>query len=164
MTRVRAGSDPLRVGLVGYGLGGAAFHAPFIATTPGLELSAIVTRDPERQRRVAHDYPTVHVLADAQDLWAERTELDVVVISTPNRTHVPLALAAINAGLHVVVRIGGWMATSSRFADWSPTVPSEPWCDSSRASSDGVRPRREAGASEAHPRTRAVYSSIWAVT
>lgn len=103
MTRVRAGSDPLRVGLVGYGLGGAAFHAPFIATTPGLELSAIVTRDPERQRRVAHDYPTVHVLADAQDLWAERTELDVVVISTPNRTHVPLALAAINAGLHVVV-------------------------------------------------------------
>jgi len=36
--------SPMRVALVGYGLAGSAFHAPFIATTPGLRLAAIVTR------------------------------------------------------------------------------------------------------------------------
>ena len=35
----------LRVGLIGYGLAGAVFHAPFLAATPGLRLAAVVTRD-----------------------------------------------------------------------------------------------------------------------
>ena len=94
---------PLRVGLLGYGLGGAAFHAPFIATTPGLELSAIVTRDAERQRKAAHDYPGVRIVAEAERLLDADSGIDLVVISTPNRTHVPLARAAIDAGRHVVV-------------------------------------------------------------
>ena len=38
----------LQVGLVGYGLAGRVFHAPLVATTPGLALAAIVTSDPER--------------------------------------------------------------------------------------------------------------------
>jgi len=103
MTRVRPDHPPLRAGLVGYGLGGSAFHAPFIATTPGLELAAIVTRKPERQRQATHDYPGVRVVADVERLWDPGSGLDVVVISTPNRTHVPLARSAIEAGLHAVV-------------------------------------------------------------
>ncbi|MFD0885590.1 oxidoreductase, partial [Streptosporangium algeriense] len=34
----------LRVDLAGYGVAGALFHAPLIAATPGLRLSAVVTR------------------------------------------------------------------------------------------------------------------------
>ncbi len=94
---------PIRVGLVGYSLGGAAFHAPFIATTPGLELVAIVTRNPERQQKSAHDHPGVMILDDVARLWDPSLGLRLVAISTPNRTHVPLTLAAIEAGLHVVV-------------------------------------------------------------
>src|SRR6185312_7075602 len=37
------------------------------------------------------------------ELFQDRAETDLVVISTPNRTHVPLALQAIDAGLAVVV-------------------------------------------------------------
>ena len=92
-----------RVGVIGYGLGGAAFHAPFIAATPGLELTAIVTRDAERQRTAAHKYPGVRIVDDVSQLWNGSLGLDLVAISTPNRTHVPLALAAIEAGMHVVV-------------------------------------------------------------
>jgi predicted dehydrogenase len=103
MARVRLGDAPLQVGLVGYGLGGSAFHAPFVATTPGLELAAIVTRDPERQRQAARDYPGVRIVAEVERLWDRSLGLDVVVISTPNRTHVPLALSAIDAEMHVVV-------------------------------------------------------------
>jgi len=96
-------SPPLRAGVIGYGLGGAAFHAPFIATTPGLQLTAIVTHDAERQRTVARSYPGVRIVDDVSQLWDGSVGLDLVAISTPNRTHVPLALAAIAAGLHVVV-------------------------------------------------------------
>ena len=85
----------LRVGVIGYGLGGAAFHAPFIATTAGLELSAIVTRDAERQRAAARNYPDARIIDDVSQLWSGSLGLDLVAISTPNRTHVPLALAAI---------------------------------------------------------------------
>jgi len=105
MTRPKQGDEAtvLRVGVIGYGLGGAAFHAPFIAATPGLELAAIVTRDADRQRAVASRYPGVRIVDDAAQLWDGTLGLDLVAISTPNRTHVPLALAAIAAGMHVIV-------------------------------------------------------------
>src|SRR5678816_2793329 len=93
----------LRVGVIGYGLGGSAFHAPFIAATPALELTAIVTRDADRKRAAAQRYPGVRIVDDVAQLWDGSLGLDLVAISTPNRTHVPLALAAIAAGMHVVV-------------------------------------------------------------
>ncbi len=92
---------PSRVGLLGYGVAGAVFHAPLIASTPGLRLDAVVTANPERQEQVRRDHPDAAVLASADELWAR--ELDVVVVATPNRTHVPLTLAALEAGLAVVV-------------------------------------------------------------
>jgi predicted dehydrogenase len=98
-----AARDTLAVGLVGYGLGGAAFHAPLIAATPGLRLAAVVTRNAERAATARRDHPGVRVVPDTDALWAMARELDVVVISTPNATHVPLARAALAAGLPVVV-------------------------------------------------------------
>lgn len=94
---------PIRVALIGYGLAGASFHAPFIATTPSLALRAIVTRDPERRARAAHDHPQARLVDDAAALWRQARALDLVVVATPNRTHVPLARAALEAGLAVVV-------------------------------------------------------------
>ena len=103
MTHVRPDGGPVRVAVIGYGLGGSAFHAPFVSTTPGLELAAIVTREGERQQRVARDYPGVRIVDDVERLWDADAGIDAVAISTPNRTHVPLALSAIEAGKHVVV-------------------------------------------------------------
>ena len=96
-------NTPIRVALIGYGLAGASFHAPFIATTPSLDLRAIVTHDPERRARAARDHPQARIVDDADVLWREASELDLVVVATPNRTHVPLARAALAAGLAVVV-------------------------------------------------------------
>lgn len=94
---------PLRVGLIGYSLGGAVFHAPLIAVIPGLRLVAIVTADPARRAQAERDHPSAAIVDSAEWLWANAHELDLVVIATPNRTHIPLALAAVAAGLHVVV-------------------------------------------------------------
>ena len=95
--------EAVRVGIIGYGLAGAVFHAPLVATTPGMRVAAIVTSNPERQAQARRDYPEAAVFATVESLWSNRAALDLVVVATPNRTHVPLALAALDAGLPVVV-------------------------------------------------------------
>ena len=97
------GGKPLEVGLIGYGLGGSAFHAPLVAATPGLRLAAVVTRDIGRRAEVEQRYAGTRVLAGVNELWAMAHALDLVVVSSPNATHVPYARAALEAGLHVVV-------------------------------------------------------------
>jgi predicted dehydrogenase len=96
-------SDDLTVGLIGYGLAGFAFHAPLIATTPELRLEAIVTANPERQAAASRDHPKAQILPTADLLFTSRPRVDLIVIASPNRTHVPFATAAIDAGIAVVV-------------------------------------------------------------
>ena len=95
--------EPLRVALIGYGLGGAAFHAPLISAVPDLELAAVVTANPERQAAVRRRYPDTAVLDDVGRLWESAGSYDLVVVTTPNRQHTPLATAALTAGLPVVI-------------------------------------------------------------
>ena len=92
-----------KVALLGYGLAGSVFHAPFIATTPGLELSVVVTGDDERREQAIREHPGVTVVGTADEVWARAGELDLAVNATPNSSHVPLGLAALEAGLGVVV-------------------------------------------------------------
>ncbi|MFI9816597.1 Gfo/Idh/MocA family protein [Saccharothrix variisporea] len=91
----------MRTALIGYGLGGAAFHAPFLATTPGLTFAAVVTGNPDRQRQVRERYPDVEVVASIDELW--HRDLDLVVVTTPNRHHAAHARAALERGVDVVV-------------------------------------------------------------
>ncbi|MFD8299960.1 Gfo/Idh/MocA family oxidoreductase [Streptomyces bauhiniae] len=94
---------PLRVGLIGYGLAGSVFHAPLIAATDGLVLDTVVTSNPERQEQARAEFPDVRVAATPDELFERAGELDLIVIASPNKTHVPLATAALKAGLPVVV-------------------------------------------------------------
>ena len=94
---------PLRVGLLGYGLAGRVFHAPLIAACPDLVLAAVVTRDPERRAALHAVHPGAEALDTPEQLWERAGSLDLVVVATPNRSHVPLARAALRAGLAVVV-------------------------------------------------------------
>ncbi|TNH30182.1 oxidoreductase [Micromonospora orduensis] len=96
-------AEVLRVGLLGYGLAGRVFHAPLIAATPGLRLDAIVTRDPQRREQARQHFPDARLVDDADELWRTPDALDLVVVATPNRQHVPMARAALAAGLPVVV-------------------------------------------------------------
>jgi predicted dehydrogenase len=79
------------------------FHAPLIEATAGLTLAAIVTSNPERQDDAQRAHPGARIVAAADELWESARDLDLVVVASPNRTHIPLASAALAAGLHVVV-------------------------------------------------------------
>ncbi|MYW66032.1 Gfo/Idh/MocA family oxidoreductase [Streptomyces sp. SID8379] len=97
-------SASLRVGLIGYGLAGSVFHAPLIAATEGLTLDTVVTSNPERQAQARAEHGDgLRFAASPDELWARADELDLIVIASPNKTHVPLAKAALAAGLPVVV-------------------------------------------------------------
>ncbi|WP_370412989.1 Gfo/Idh/MocA family oxidoreductase [Streptomyces fradiae] len=94
---------PLRVGLVGYGLAGSVFHAPLIAADPDLVLDTVSTGNPERAVQARAEHPDVRVVGSPEELLGRAAELDLVVIASPNKTHVPVATAALRAGLPVVV-------------------------------------------------------------
>lgn len=97
----RSGGE-IRVVLLGYGLAGAAFHAPLIAATPGMMLSGIVTANPDRAAAARSRYPGARVIPTVDEVFVPGAA-DLVVVATPNATHVPLATRALHAGLDVVV-------------------------------------------------------------
>lgn len=92
----------IRTAVIGYGIGGSVFHAPLIDATGGLEVTAIVTSNPDRAQRARERYPRATVFADADALFAAGG-FDLVVITSPNVTHAPLAHRAIAAGVAVVL-------------------------------------------------------------
>ncbi len=92
----------MRVAIVGYGLAGRVFHAPLIAATDGLDVTTIVTSDAARARQAAAEHPEARVVPRVEDLWTA-TSPELVVVATANQTHVPIALAAIEHGVPVVV-------------------------------------------------------------
>jgi predicted dehydrogenase len=93
----------LRVAVIGFGLGGRVFHGPLVASTPGMRVASIVTGDPGRQAEATARHPDATVLDRPEQLWTAAADHDLVVIATPNASHVPLATAALGAGLPVVL-------------------------------------------------------------
>jgi predicted dehydrogenase len=87
------------VGLIGYGLAGRAFHAPYLAVTRSLSLRAVVSRDPAK---VHADLPQVHVVPSVEDLLQE-PGIDLVIVSSPDALHADHAIAALRAGKHVLI-------------------------------------------------------------
>ena len=95
-------SKTIKVGLLGFGMSGSMFHAPFISNVPGLQLSKIRETRPENIAVANARYPEAEVVQDAKAIF-EDAAIDLVVLATPNVSHLPLAKAALEAGKHVVV-------------------------------------------------------------
>lgn len=90
----------LRVGIIGFGFAGTTFHAPLIRTTPGMQITAVSSRDAGKVHAALGS--DVKVFGDAQALIDE-AEVDLVVIASPNATHYALAALALERGRHVVI-------------------------------------------------------------
>ncbi|MBN1400800.1 MAG: Gfo/Idh/MocA family oxidoreductase [Anaerolineae bacterium] len=91
----------INAAVVGYGYAGRAFHCYLLGLAPDLNLYAISTRDPERQAAAARDHPGAVIYASLDELLPDE-QVDLVVIATPHDTHKELAIAAMDAGKHVV--------------------------------------------------------------
>lgn len=92
----------IRTGIVGFGMAGKVFHAPFIGTLPGFRLSKISTSKETTAAEAKTLYPETIIVADARYILDD-DDIDLVIICTPNTEHFPLAQAALLRGKHVIV-------------------------------------------------------------
>ena len=97
----REAGRALRVGIVGTGFIGRV-HARS-ARLAGARISGVAASTRERAALAAAELDAERAFADAEELIAA-DGIDVVHICTPNHLHLPLAIAALEAGKHVVVR------------------------------------------------------------
>jgi scyllo-inositol 2-dehydrogenase (NADP+) len=89
----------VRVGLIGFGLAGQAFHAPVIRGVKGMELACILERHGSNAEK---RYPDVRVARTLDEMLSDET-IDLCVVATPNDSHFSYTKACLDAGRHVVV-------------------------------------------------------------
>ncbi|WP_457947100.1 Gfo/Idh/MocA family protein [Pseudarthrobacter sp. alpha12b] len=103
MTGTEGDPRTIRTAVVGYGLAGSVFHAPLLAANTSYSLDVIATSDAGRQAAASSRLPGAEVVRDGAAVLERAAHLDLVVLATPPMTHYPLAKAALEAGLDVVV-------------------------------------------------------------
>ena len=89
----------IKTGILSYGMSGRVFHAPFLEVSERFELSAVVERS---KKAAAQDYPNIVSYGSVDELLADES-IELVVVNTPNDTHVEFAKKALEAGKHVLI-------------------------------------------------------------
>ncbi len=88
----------IKTAVIGYGLSAKTFHLPFIQLQAELELVAISSSQPE----LKFDYPEIQHYQSGEALIDE-SDAELVVITSPNDSHFPLAKQALLRKKHVLV-------------------------------------------------------------
>lgn len=87
-------SKKINTALIGFGMSGEYFHAPFLNANPNFNLMKIVERHNERSKQL---YPYVEVVKNFDEILKDE-EIDLVVINTPNHLHYQMAKEALLSG------------------------------------------------------------------
>ena len=90
----------IRVGIVGFGVSGRVFHAPFLHTMSDMyELRSVVERHTNEAEKI---YPYIKTVRSTNELFDD-PNIDLVIITTSNDLHYSLTKEALDKGKHVVV-------------------------------------------------------------
>jgi predicted dehydrogenase len=92
----------INAAIIGFGNSGQTFLAPFIDANPGFDLKKISTSDPVKAAKAKSIYPNTEVVSDAEQIMNDES-IELVLIGSPNTSHLSLTKAALLAGKHVVV-------------------------------------------------------------
>jgi predicted dehydrogenase len=98
---MRLRNEKLRIGIVGIGGIGFDQHLPGWTKVPFVEVAAAADLSEAALERARERFAVPRRFKDWQDL-VTLADLDIVDICTPNRTHTPIALAALKNGKHVL--------------------------------------------------------------
>jgi len=96
-----ASARPLRAGVVGLGMMGRNHVRVWDEAISGVELVAVADPDELAVERMTHDR-SIRGYAEAESMFAAES-LDLVSVVAPTSLHLPLTLAALEAGAHVLV-------------------------------------------------------------
>lgn len=89
----------INTAIIGFGLSGRVFHAPFIHTHEEFNLTKVVQRHGDYAKKI---YPDVHIVKDYRDLLND-SSIDLIIICTPNICHFEMAMNCLLAGKHIVI-------------------------------------------------------------
>jgi len=92
---------PIRVAVIGAGAVSAYHHVPGLALDRRAKLVAVADTDAELLARRGSEWDVALLSTDAASI-AAHDDVDAVIIATPNFTHRALAVAAAEAGKHVM--------------------------------------------------------------
>jgi len=92
--------EKVRVGVIGCGAG--LFHLEGYSAEPRAEVVALAGLDTDRCEMLANRFHVPRIYRDYQDLLAQ-DDIDAVSIAVPNFLHMPVAVAALDAGKHVLI-------------------------------------------------------------
>jgi scyllo-inositol 2-dehydrogenase (NADP+) len=86
-------------GLASFGMSGKVFHAPILGRHDGYVLKSVVERSKNEAKKI---YPDTQSVKSYEDLLND-DEIQLIIVNTPDYTHFEMAMAALEAGKHVVV-------------------------------------------------------------
>lgn len=93
-------TQQVKVGVIGCGI--ATFHTSAYESEPRAKMVAIAGLDTDRCRALATKHNIPEVYSNYEDLIAN-ADVDLISVAVPNFLHLPVALAAIKAGKHVLM-------------------------------------------------------------
>jgi len=91
--------NPINTALLSYGMSGEVFHAPLLMAHTGFNLSTVVQR---KLNTASQHFSSVKVVRSVDEVIHD-SAIELVVVNTPNESHFPYAVKALEAGKHVVV-------------------------------------------------------------
>lgn len=94
-------SNTVSVGVVGASWWADAMHLPAVASHPGARTVAICGRNRQNAQSIAETWSIPQVYTDYDEM-IDSADLDAIIIATPNSTHYPIAMKALERGLHVL--------------------------------------------------------------
>jgi predicted dehydrogenase len=91
--------QPIKTGLLAFGMSGRLFQAPFLDHHHGFRFHAVTER---HEKKVKQFYPRV-ISYDTADALIQDPDLELVIVNTPNNTHFEYAKKALLSGKHVLI-------------------------------------------------------------
>ncbi len=93
----------LKIGIIGCGGIANGKHLPSLKAINRADLVAFCDIIPEKAEKAAKEYgtPDAKVYTDYKELLKDES-IDVCYVLTPNRSHAPISIDAMNAGKHVM--------------------------------------------------------------
>lgn len=91
--------ETIKTGLIGFGLSGRVFHAPFLDLSEEFELTSIVQRSNESAK---YSYPDATIVKSHQEIFNDPS-IELVVVATPNEYHFEMTRQALTANKHVII-------------------------------------------------------------
>ncbi len=93
--------DPVRIAIIGAGAVSDYHHVPAIGLDQRARLVAVCDADEQLLQKRRESWQCDYVTTDYKEVCAS-PDVDAVIIATPNFTHMPVALAAVHHGKHVM--------------------------------------------------------------